>query len=135
MTEPQKKTIKIIFQKKYAYEKDDKGNLKPLLDQGKRHSFRVLDMQGLQDVLSYLDTKTRNSPNDWKQSLKINDKLVKLYLDKDDQNEDDDEIELTFDEASFLKRYLTEFADKEGKQFQLREFQQRALVSILDQLS
>jgi hypothetical protein len=86
-------------------------------------------------VLSYLDTKTRNSPNDWKQSLKINDKLVKLYLDKDDQNEDDDEIELTFDEASFLKRYLTEFADKEGKQFQLREFQQRALVSILDQLS
>ena len=133
--EQPKKTIKIILQKKFAYEKDEKGKAVPVLNPEKKHSFRILDMQGIQDVLATMDTKVRNTPNDWKQSMKINDKLVRLFLDKDEQNEEDDELELTLDEAAFLKRYLTEFPEKEGKIHQLREFQQRALISVLEQLA
>ncbi len=137
MTEQTKatKTIKILLQKKFAYEKDEKGKSKPVLNrEDNKHSFRVLDMQALQDILSMMDTKVRNTPNDWKQSMKIGDKLIKLYLDKDEQNEDDDELELTLDEAAFLKRYLAEFPEKEGKVHTLREHQQRTFVNIMDQL-
>jgi hypothetical protein len=91
-------------------------------------------MQGIQDILGMIDTKIRNTPNDWKQSMRINDKLIKLFLDKDEQNEDDDEIDLTLDEAAFLKRYFTEFPEKEGKIHQLKEFQQRSLINVLEQL-
>jgi len=127
--------IQRLMKKKFAYEKDEKGKAVPVLNPEKKHSFRILDMQGIQDVLATMDTKVRNTPNDWKQSMKINDKLVRLFLDKDEQNEEDDELELTLDEAAFLKRYLTEFPEKEGKIHQLREFQQRALISVLEQLA
>jgi hypothetical protein len=140
-----KNSIKIVLQKKFAYSKNDKGKVEPVINPDKSHAFRILDMQGLQNILQTLDTRTRNTPNDWKQSIKINDKLVKLFLEKDDQNETADEIELTIDEASFLKRFLTEFPDKEGKNLNrtnkfggklegLQEFEQRALINILEQL-
>jgi hypothetical protein len=136
METPKPKTIKILLQKKFAYQKNKKGKIEPVINiDDKKHSFRILDMQALQDILSMMDTKVRNTPNDWKQSMKIGDKLIKLYLDKDEQNEDDDELELTSDEAAFLKRYLTEFPEKEGKIHTLREHQQRTFCNILEQLA
>jgi helix-turn-helix protein len=44
------------------------------------------------------------------------------------------DLELSLDEASFLKSYLDEIPEKEGKEVQLQEFEIRTLVSVLEQL-
>ena len=81
------------------------------------------DIVGLMTLLRRFDTKL-HIMRDWKMSVKIKDKLSEAYLN------DFKEIRLTLDEAAFLKNYLQELPEKEGKQESISEFEIRTMISI-----
>lgn len=85
------------------------------------------DLVGLNHLMGRFDTRI-HTPKDWKMSIKINSKITEAYLN------DLKEIELTLDEASFLKLYLKELPEKEGKQESIPEFEIRTLFGIIEQM-
>ena len=85
------------------------------------------DCTGLMSLLNKFNT-TLHDMKDFKTFLKIKDKIYKIWT------KDGDTMELSLDEASFLRTYLSEFKEKDGKNVPLREFELRTLVGILEAL-
>ena len=123
------KQIKIKLVIEEAKDKDGKGNIITSKDpETGRVNYARNDSVGLLELLGKLDTK-RHPLNSWKQSMKVKDKLTNAYL------KDLKEIELSLDEASFLKLYLKEFSEKEGKEMSIKGFELKTLFGILEQFS
>ena len=97
--------------------KDEKGN----------KSYKRDDFIGLLQLLNRFNSKFHEM-KDYKLFLKLKDHLLENWK-KDDLN-----LELTLDEATFLKDYLSELPNKDAKDQGLAEFELRTLCGILEQL-
>lgn len=93
------------------------------------------DIEGILTLLQRFDTKMHDLKA-WKMCIKVKDKVRQALLD------DAKEIDLTLDEATFLKLYFTEFPDKDGKtllrdnsgrEVGVQEFEMRTLTGVLEQ--
>lgn len=87
------------------------------------------DYVGLSSLLGKYDS--RKHPGAMKlvrAILSIEDKVMKAW--KDEKNT----IDLTLEEASYLKNYLDGFTDQEGKNDAIRHYELRTLVAVLDQI-
>jgi len=104
---------------------DKKG--KEIKDADGNKSYQRDDFIGLLNLLAKFDSKFHEM-KDYKMFLKVKDHLLENWR-KEDKN-----IELSLDEATFLKRYLSELPEKEAKNQSLQEFEIRTLCGILDQL-
>jgi len=118
--------IKIRFIKEEAQEKNKKGELEVLKTPQGDISYVRNDLMGLLGLLGRFDTKI-HSVKDWKMSIKIKDKM------RDAFTRELDEIELTLDEATFVKLYLKELPEKEGLRESIPEYELRTLFGILEQ--
>lgn len=119
--------IKIKFIKEEAKEKDKKGDIVVSKTPQGDINYTRNDVVGLMALLSKFDTRI-HPLKDWKQSMKVRNKVRDAYL------EDLEEIELTLDEAAFLKIYLKELPEKEGQQQNMLEHELRTLFGIQEQL-
>jgi hypothetical protein len=111
---------------------DPKG--KPVKTPEGESRYKREDINGLMSLLGRFDSRMHDV-SDMKMVLKIRDKLYDAW------GKDAQEIELSLNEATFLKTYLQEFQEKDGK-FQpndekkepMREFEMRTLVGLLDEM-
>lgn len=122
-------TLKLVEEK--AYNRDKDGKKKEAMVQGEQAYIRN-DLSALQSLLSNFDTKT-HAPKDWKSWTKIKDKVVDCYLN------DKRKMELSLDEAGFLKDFLIDLRDKntrdskEKEKISFNEFQVRSLLGLIEQ--
>lgn len=132
--ETKKKTIIIVLKRMPGFTKDRKGKLIEQIEPDSK-ALRCIqdDTYGLQQLLFKFDTR-KHGMKEWKQKVNILDKLIEIYKKIDETKAEQMDLELSLDEASFLKSYLDEIPEKEGKEVQLQEFEIRTLVSILEQL-
>jgi hypothetical protein len=132
--ETKKKTIIIVLKRLAGFTKDRKGKLIEQIEPDSK-SLRCIqdDTYGLQQLLFKFDTR-KHGMKEWKQKVNILDKLIEIYKKIDETKAEQMDLELSLDEASFLKSYLDEIPEKEGKEVQLQEFEIRTLVSVLEQL-
>jgi len=109
-----------------AYDKDKKGHKIELKDHEGNQQYLRNDAVGLMGILGRLDTRLYTL-KDLKLWTKIRDKLRECYF------KDTDELELTLDEAKFLKDYLLNVQTKDAKDRSLQEFEIRTLIGISEQ--
>lgn len=64
----------------------------------------------------------------------ISKKVRVLQLGEDDSNEESITIEITIEEAKFLKTYIEEFNEKDGKGVILSSMSLQGIPSIMEQL-
>ena len=105
---------------------DKKG--KEIKDREGNKSYRRDDFIGLLNLLNRFDSRIHEM-KDYKTFLQLKDKLYQNW------SKDNKTLELTIDQASFLKTFLSEFTAKEGKDAPLQEFEMRTLVGILEQFT
>jgi hypothetical protein len=120
-TKPKTLTIDIIQEKVI----DKKG--KEVKDMKGEIQYKRDDFIGLINLLNRFDTK-RHGMDDYKNFLKTKDKILKYWADEITK------VELSLNEATFLKNYLTELPKKEGMDKSLAEFEMRTLIGIIEQL-
>jgi hypothetical protein len=120
-TKPKTLTIDIIQEKVI----DKKG--KEVKDMKGEIQYKRDDFIGLINLLNRFDTK-RHGMDDYKNFLKTKDKILKYWADEIKK------IELSLNEATFLKNYLTELPKKEGMDKAMAEFELRTLIGVLEQL-
>lgn len=125
------KTIKLESEKSYTLEKGKQVEVKT--SDGESMFIRN-DLVGLQRLLGYFDP-TKHTVKDWKMMIKLRDLLTDAYL------RDKKELELSLDEAVFLKDFMKELIAKNNKdsktedkdKIQFREFEFRTLLAIDEQ--
>jgi len=120
--------IKIKLTKEEGKEKDKKGRI--VVSRSPRTNevnYVRNDIIGLMALLRRFDTRI-HPVKDWKMSIKVRSKVSEAYI------KDLKEIELSIDEAAFLKLYLQELPEKEGKQEAIQEFELRTLFGVSEQL-
>ena len=93
---------------------------------GEPASFIRNDTAGLTQLLGRFDTR-KYQVRDWQRWTQVNKKIYECYL------ENKLELSLSLEEAEFLKRFLKDFPEKEGKEVALREFETRTLLGVLSQ--
>jgi len=116
-------SVKIDMVKEIMYDK--KG--KPIKDPQGEISYKREDYTGLMSLLNKFDSRLHDM-KDLKMFLKVRDKLYSGWT------KDQEQLELSLDEAAFLKKFLSEYKDKDGKDVPLKEFEARTLVGLLDAL-
>lgn len=99
---------------------------KPLKDPRGEIQYIRNDIVGLMSLLAKMDSKI-HSLKDYKSWIKLRDKLRNCFVDEKDV------LEMSIDEAAFLKDFLSNLTEREGKQTELSEFEIRTLVGILEQ--
>lgn len=124
--EDSKLEIKIKLFKEEAMEKL-KGKVQPRKDAAGEPIYVREDAIGLSSLLQKFNT-TLHSPKDFKMYIKLMDRIRRSYL------QDNGEIEMSKDEAIFLKAYLTGLPEKDGKGQSLVEYEIRTLEGIKEQL-
>jgi len=117
--EPAAIVIGVKGKRKIEIEKDETGE---------PASFIRNDVAGLTQLLARFDTR-KYQVRDWQRWTQVKKKLYECYL------ENKLELSLNLEEAEFLKRFLKDFSEKEGKDTSLREFEVRTLLGILDQFN
>jgi hypothetical protein len=120
-TKPKTLTIDIIQEVVL----DKKG--KEVRDQKGEKQYKRDDFVGLINLLNRFDSK-RHGMDDYKNFIKTKDKILKYWADEITK------VELSLNEATFLKNYLTELPKKEGMDKSLAEFEMRTLIGITEQL-
>jgi hypothetical protein len=85
------------------------------------------DLTSLQRLLNHFDT-SQKPQRDWMSWAKIRRKIYDCYINSDSK------IELTIDEASFLKDFLDNFSKDLGKGVKLTDGEIITMSSILEQL-
>lgn len=131
MTEEKKKiSLKIKLIQKKTSKKDPRTILTVRDKNEKAIQYARNDLVGLLSLLNKMDTRL-HPEKEWKMFLKVKDKLTEAAGTGEVPEEV--EVDLTLDEASFLKLYLSEFAQKEGKNSALAEYELRAWTNVRDQ--
>ena len=85
------------------------------------------DYVGLLQLLNRFDSRL-HTIKDYKSFTHLKDNLLQHWA------KEDTTVDLSLDEATFLKEYLKTLPDKEGKEGRLAEFEIRTLIGILEQL-
>jgi len=100
---------------------------KEIKDKDGNISYKREDYQGLLTLLNLYDTRKQGSfMKEGRIYLGLKDKVEKGWA------KDSKVLNLTLDEASFLKKFLTELPDKEAKEVRLPEYIMRTLFGMLD---
>lgn len=107
----------IVLDKKLREVKDPQGN----------KQYRRDDFVGLINLLNRFDSK-RYGIKEYKMFLKLKDHIIANWV-KENRT-----LELSLDEATFLKDYLSALPEKEGKENSLAEFEMRTLCGVLEQM-
>ena len=131
MSEIQKTTLKIKLQQEKTSKKNPRVTLTVRDDKGKMIQYARNDLLGLISMLNKFDSKL-HTDKEWKMFLKVKDKLTEHAIKKEVPSEVI--VGFTLDEATFLKNYLVEFQEKEGKNVSLAEYEIRAAVIVREQL-
>lgn len=122
-------TIKLFNEVSQEWQTDEKGR-KSLVDsktaEGEPTYVRN-DTISLTGILSRFDMR-KYQPRYWKEVMTITKKLRQCYLD------DSDELKLTESETEFLRDFLKNFPEKEGKETPLRQFDLPTYFYLLEQL-
>lgn len=118
--------IEVVAQERKKNEKGEVEVIDSMTPDGER-MFTRNDLIGLQRILAKFDTKLYDR-RDWKLWTQIKEELYKCYI------HNKKELELRFEQATFLKKFLDEFPEKEGKQNSLTEFEVRTMLGILEVL-
>jgi len=104
---------------------DKKGKVQ--FDLNKNKMYKRDDFIGLLNLINKFDSRLHGM-KDYKLFLKLKDHLFD-HWSKENKN-----LDLSLDEATFLKTYLSELTTKDGKDTPLAEFEMRTLIGTLDQL-
>jgi hypothetical protein len=104
---------------------DKKG--KEVIDREGNKNYKREDFMGLMNLLSRFDS-TRHTMKDYKFYIKLKDKIHRAW------SEENRILDLSLDDATFLKTYLSEYSEKEGKNVPLAEYEMRTLIGILEQM-
>ena len=104
-----------------------KGKKKVVKDPQGNIQYRRHDVTGIMMLLDKLDTRV-HTMKELKMWTKVKDRLREAYFEKKNK------LELTAEQAVFLKEYLTNFQERDGKDIQPREFEVRTLIGITEQL-
>jgi hypothetical protein len=107
----------VALDKKGKEIKDEKGN----------KQYKRDDFIGLINLLNAFDTKIHDM-KDYKMFLKLKDHIFANWV------KENKTLELSLDEATFLRDYLSSFSEKEGKNISLPEFMLRTLCGVLEQI-
>ena len=107
----------VALDKKGKEAKDEKGN----------KQYKRDDFIGLINLLNAFDTKIHGM-KEYKMFIKLKDHIFANWV------KENKTLELSLDEATFLKDYLSNFPEKEGKDISLPEFVLRTLCGILEQI-
>lgn len=113
------------LEKEEAYE-IKKGKKEVIKDKAGEIQYLRNDIVGLMGLLTKFDSRIHNL-KDYKQWIKLRDRLRQAFID------DLESVELSLDEASFLKEYLSNLSEKEGKTATMVEFEIRSLIGVLEQ--
>lgn len=106
---------------------DNKG--KEIKDPQGEIQYKQEDMQGLFSLLNKYDSsKHPGAMKIFKALISVKDKLETCLI------KETDELNLTLDEASWLKTYLNEITNNEAKDRGLAQFEIRTLVAVVAQL-
>lgn len=126
------KIITLILKRIASFIKKD-GKLEEVKQPDGSIGCKQDDNYGLIQILEKFDSHI-HPVNEWKIKLLIQDKLWEIFKKRSETKISDLEIELTLDEAAFLKSYLVNFPEKEAKGLNLQDFEMRTAVSMLEQL-
>ncbi len=126
-------TIKLILERKYYRPKDEKGKKAPKEDKEGKKQYKVHDLYALIEVLNRFDSRAHEM-REWQSWSGVTTKITSIQEDMTN-SEGDLELEIEKEEAKFLRRYIEEFNQKDGKQQQpLSPIAIVGLPKILDQL-
>ena len=117
------KLITLVLIQETAKGKDGNDVMDP---QGEKQ-YKRDDHMGLIGIIGRFDS-TKHPLKDYKRLIRIKDLLIESW------SKETKELGLTLEQATFLKEYLVNFPEKEGKVAPLKEFEMRTLVGILEQL-
>ena len=125
--------LKLVMEKALYLDKDKKKAVSRDMRTGEEMYIRN-DLSGLQQLLTKFDTRM-NDMKAWKMWTKVKDKLTDCYLN------DKKWIELSLDEAIFLKDFLIDLLEKNTRDSKLpkeekiifKEYETRTLLGIIDQ--
>uniref|UniRef100_A0A7C3SPG8 Uncharacterized protein n=1 Tax=Dictyoglomus turgidum TaxID=513050 RepID=A0A7C3SPG8_9BACT len=125
LEEKNKVNLKITLKVEYLLDK--KGKF--VKDANGDKVFKQNDVLALIQLLSVFDSR-KYSLKDYKQYLKVQDKVEEAW------RKDAKTLELSLDEATFLKDYLVNFNEKsrEDGRLPVGSFLLRTLVSVIEQL-
>lgn len=112
-----KEELRIKEKGKIIVAKDEQGEIRYIRN----------DALGLMGILGRLDSRIHSQLRDQQQWIKVRDKIHQCLL------HDLDTLELNLDEAKFLKDFLKEFPDKDGKNNPMAEFEVRSRIGVLEQ--
>ena len=100
---------------------------KEIADEKGEKQYKRDDYVGLVRLLNRFDSKL-HTLQEYRTFLKMKDIVMEAWTDETLA------INLTLDEATFLKDFLKKLPEREGQQARMAEFELRTLVGILDQL-
>ncbi len=126
MTEEIKKPehIKIVLVKQEMMDRV-KGKIEVMKDPNGEIQYVRNDIMGLMRILGKFDSRNRRL-REFQTLISLRDKVRECYL------KEKYELELTVDEYAFLKGYLKDFNDKEGKENPMAEFELRTYVGLME---
>jgi len=126
-------TIKIILEREF-FEKKDKEEGKEEKDgKNQKKNYKVHDLYALIEITNRFDSRIHQI-RDWQEWSGVIAKLTQIQENME-ESEDDLELELSKEEAKFLKKYIEEFNEKDGKQTPpLSGITVRGIPKILEQL-
>jgi hypothetical protein len=87
------------------------------------------DAIGLMGLLSAFDSRI-HALRECSVWVKLRNKVREAYLEENKDNT----LSLTIEEANFLKDYLKNFKENEGKNIQMKEFEIRTIVGLLEEV-
>lgn len=128
----QSNQIKLILKREIARVKEGK-KITTLKDPHGNIRWGINDVAGLMNLLGRFQSHLHRNLREQQQWLKIRARLRKRLLEQEEVD-GEETFTLSFDEASFLKTYLTEIQDKDGKDQSLQEFEVSTRISVLEQL-
>jgi len=104
---------------------DEKG--KVIKNSVGEKNYKREDFNGLMGLFSKFDSRLHDMKA-MKMVIKVKDKVYEAWVDEKT------DVEFSLDEASFLKSYLSEFSEKEGKTSAIKEFEMRTLTGLLEEM-
>ena len=117
--------FKLKLEQEEAYQIKNEKKIQIKNDKGETQYVRN-DVVGLMGLLGKFDSRI-HTMQDYKYLIKLKDKLKLCFLTNMNL------LDLSLNEAKFLKEYLSNLSEKEGKENILAEFEIRSLIGLLEQ--
>jgi hypothetical protein len=122
------KGFSLRLEEKFLYIKDKKGREVVMKNEKGEPNYLRNDVMGMMGLLNKFNS-TLHTMKDYKQWIKIKDKIRDCFV------RETNILELSLDEAAFLKDFLINLTEKDAKSVQLVEFEIRSLTGIVDQFT